>query len=241
MSDAILLTGATSDIGLEVAKLVAPGTTLLAQCRRSDGLSELIQARPDLDVVPLVAELSDRAQVERVLKEVNERSERVVGVVHLAAPKLQLNRFKELEWSAIDHALEVQVHSIARILQGLLPRMVKSGGASVVLVLSSVTVVPQSFMFDYMLAKHALLGVMRALSVEYVGKGIRVNAVSPSMTETKFLSELPRQVRELAAEQHPLKRNATPVEVAKAIHFLLSASASFVSGVNLAVTGGEGR
>jgi 3-oxoacyl-[acyl-carrier protein] reductase len=239
MSDEVLVTGASSDIAVELARLVDPGLTLLGQCRNVQSLEGFRKAAPAREVVPVVGDLASREDVSRITEELLARVGRLVGVVHLAAPKLELKRFKDLDWTDVDRSLEIQVHSIGRVLQRLVPKMAKNGGGSIVLVLSSVTLTVPSFMSDYVIAKHALLGMMRSLSAEYVAKGVRVNAVSPSMTKTKFLSELPSQVPEATAERHPLKRHATPGEVASAIRFLLSPEASFVSGTNLAVTGGE--
>lgn len=241
MSEAVFITGASSEIGIELARRLPAETKLLAQYHTGrSSLDTLAAERPDLTVVPLCADLSKRREVDDLAGTIANRSETVTGIVHLAARGIELTRFKDLDWSRVDDALEVQVHSIARLLQQLLPRMAKQGGGRVVLVLSSVTISPPpAFMFDYVVAKHALWGVLRALAAEYAGKNIGLNAVSPSMTATKFVSGLPEKVVEVAAERHPRKRLATPAEVAEVIKFLLSPNAAFVSGVNLPVTGGE--
>jgi 3-oxoacyl-[acyl-carrier protein] reductase len=87
--------------------------------------------------------------------------------------------------------------------------------------------------------KYAALGLMKCLAAEYASYGIRINAVSPSMMETKFLSDLPSSVIELSAERNPQHRNARTSDVIPAIEFLLSDETGFITGVNLPVTGGE--
>jgi 3-oxoacyl-[acyl-carrier protein] reductase len=94
-------------------------------------------------------------------------------------------------------------------------------------------------MSGYSVAKHAQLGLMRALASEYSSTPLRVNAVTPSMTETRYLDEIPQLAREMAAAANPLGRNAQPDEVAAAIEFLLSQNSEFITGIELPVCGGS--
>jgi 3-oxoacyl-[acyl-carrier protein] reductase len=106
-------------------------------------------------------------------------------------------------------------------------------------VLSSVTLgVPAKFMSGYTLVKYAQLGLLRALAAEYAGTSVNINAVSPYMVETQFLSEIPEKAREMAAAAAPEKRLATPAEVVSVIQFLLSSGSDFLNGANIPVTGG---
>ena len=86
--------------------------------------------------------------------------------------------------------------------------------------------------------KHALLGATKAWAAEFPRYGIRVNPVSPSMTRTNYLSDLPERLLQMLEEDLPLKRLAQPEEVARTIAFLLSPDASYIHGTNLPITGG---
>ena len=133
----------------------------------------------------------------------------------------------------------MQVYVAYRILNAYLPKLAKLKEGRVVFMLSSATSgVPPMAMAHYVTAKYALLGLMKSLSSEYSSKGITVNAVSPSMIETEFLSQIPQQLVEITADKHPLGRNGLPADVVPAICFLLSQQASFITGVNLPITGG---
>lgn len=79
---------------------------------------------------------------------------------------------------------------------------------------------------------------MRNLAVEYASKGITVNAVSPDMMETKFLSELPELIKEHSAKNNPLGRNIYVDEVGPTMEYLLSSGSDVVTGQNIGVTGG---
>ena len=126
------------------------------------------------------------------------------------------------------------------ICNAFLPAMAKRGRGRVVFILSSVTLgMPPSAMTDYTIAKYAQLGLMRSLASDFGSKGVRVNAVSPSMVDTPFLTEIPGNMIIQNAAAHPMKRNATPNEIAPMVAFLLSDGAEYMNGVNLPITGGE--
>ena len=117
--------------------------------------------------------------------------------------------------------------------------MAKKRHGKIVFMLSAYLLgVPPKFQSPYITVKYALLGLMRNLSAEYVSKGITVNAVSPDMMETKFLSNLPELVIEQSAKNNPLGRNIRVEEVVPAIEYLLSDAANVVTGQNIGVTGG---
>jgi 3-oxoacyl-[acyl-carrier protein] reductase len=117
--------------------------------------------------------------------------------------------------------------------------MVAAKKGKIIFMLSSSTLgVPPTSMAHYITAKYALFGLMKALAAEYAGKHIFINAVSPSMIETETLSEVHEKILEYAASQHPLKRNATPQDIAPVIKFLLSDDANYINGINIPITGG---
>jgi NAD(P)-dependent dehydrogenase (short-subunit alcohol dehydrogenase family) len=111
---------------------------------------------------------------------------------------------------------------------------------AIVNVLSSVTLgIPPAKLTPYVTSKYALLGLTRCMAVEFVRYGVRVNAVSPGMTRTDFNAELPERFVEQLEAALPMERLATPGEVAAVIRFLLSSDASYLTGANLPVAGGQ--
>jgi NAD(P)-dependent dehydrogenase (short-subunit alcohol dehydrogenase family) len=99
---------------------------------------------------------------------------------------------------------------------------------------------------SYVMAKHALTGLMRGLAREVAHRGIRVNTVNPAPIDNEFMRTaektmsvlIGRDAGEFFDEQIPLGRHGTPEEVAEAVCFLASARSSFTSGNSLMVDGG---
>ncbi len=144
-----------------------------------------------------------------------------------------------MAWSDFQAQLDVELRTAVTICARFLPRMAAAKLGKLVFVLSSYTLgVPPAAMAHYVTSKYALLGLMKALASEYAARGVCVNAISPSMVETSFLADIPDLLVELAADSHPLKRNATPGDVAPMVKFLLSEAADYMTGVNVPITGG---
>lgn len=244
--ETILLIGASSDIGLEIIRQesVRPegddAPLFLAHYHRSLAkLERLRESMPGVNIVPLEADLSRLDDVESLAKRIQTEHPIVNKIVHLAAPKFEYRRFKDIRWDDFQRELDVQLRSLVCILQGLLPGMAQRKQGRVVVVLSSVTLnVPPAALAHYVTAKFALLGLVRALAAEYASRHVNINAVSPSMVETAFLEKLPERMVEIAASQHPRQRNATPRDVAATVRFLLSDDAEFITGANLPISGG---
>lgn len=92
----------------------------------------------------------------------------------------------------------------------------------------------------YTASKHAIVGLTKAAALEYIGNGIRINAVCPGGVDTEIhkVNTGTDIAKNSMAEMHPIKRMAKPEEIASVIAFLCSEEASFITGVALPVDGG---
>lgn len=242
MSDgATLILGASSDIGLALMERLLPGGgTIYAHYHQSRSkLDRFSAAIASGQMIPVEADFTQRSQIESLLDRVVAKGS-PERIVHLPAPKITHIRFSQLDWETTQREIDVQLRSIMLILGRLLPAMAKAKRGKVLFVLSSYVLgVPPKFMSHYITVKYALLGLMAALSSEYAEKGIGINAVSPSLTQTDFLREIPEKLVEMNAEQHPLKRNAVPADLVPLMAMLLSGESNYVSGVNIPIAGGS--
>jgi 3-oxoacyl-[acyl-carrier protein] reductase len=236
----VLIIGASSSIGCEIIRQIGDeNTVILAHYHSGKERLDVIQSEIKATIVPVQADLSTEVGATSLVRSAISLYEYPDKIIFLAAPALTLTRFKDLKWNDFSDQMNMQLTTAFIILQSFLPKMAAVKYGKVVFMLSSYTIgIPPSAMAHYVTAKYAMLGLMKSLSAEYAGKQICINAVSPSMIETGFLSQIPEKIVEFTAQQHPQKRNALPSDVVPVIKFLLSDEAGFVTGINIPVTGG---
>lgn len=126
-----------------------------------------------------------------------------------------------------------------------IPHMLKRGRGAIVNIASVHAFQIIAGYFPYPVAKHAVIGLTRALAIEYAANGIRVNAISPGAIDTPINVKIWEATGDAAAERrrwedaHPQKRIGKPEEVAAAVAFLASSEAAFITGENLVMDGGR--
>ena len=91
---------------------------------------------------------------------------------------------------------------------------------------------------NYVASKAGIIGLTKTLAKEFGSRNIRVNAVAPGFVRTAMTDALPQDVKEKALENVPLKRFAETQDIAKAVLFLASEDASYITGHILSVNGG---
>ena len=235
--DLVLVAGASSDLGVAlIRRLLQSGdASIVAHYHSSAERIEQLGARDRIQ--PVSADFESVESVERMVEQLDGRVPS--QIVYLPALKLRYERFSKFNLDHFDRDMNVQVRSAIALFKRLLPKMAELPRAKVVFVLSSVTGrVPPKFMSMYTVVKHAQLGLMRALASEYGSSRITINAVSPTMIETRFLDEIPAIAKEMSAAAAPRGRIATTDDVVGAIEFLLSPASDFISGIEIPVTGG---
>lgn len=146
----------------------------------------------------------------------------------------------EEEW---DRLMGINLKGCFLAAKYSIPHMSGRGGAIVIVgSVQSMTAISNSI--AYVASKHGLLGLTRAMSLDYAQKGVRVNCVCPGAIDTPMfrwaaaLSHDPEKVIETCHRMHPVGRIGKPEEVADAIVYLASPMASFITGAALLVDGG---
>lgn len=239
-----LVTGVTSDVAIVFLKrLEARGESCQVVGQYRNLNSSIEQLNDSMEVVDLrlmKCDLSSTEDTERWIADLKEEGFFPTDIVHLAARKLQYLRIKEYEWERFEDGLKIQLNSLCQICKAFLPAMAKRRSGRVVAVLSSCTLgSPPKFLAEYVMTKYALLGFIKAAAIEYGGKGVRINGISPGMMETKFLDEVDPRLIEMNAKRTLLGRNITVDETCAAIEYLLSNDAEYINGINLDLSGGE--
>ena len=242
-TDATLITGASSDIGCAVARslLSRPdGPAVLAHSFASGERLRLLQAEFGNRLQLLEADFSRRSSVEAMAERIASEHGTPAEIIHLPALRLTYERFTKFNWDRFEADIAIQVESAVILLQRFLPKMAKLPRARVLFVLSSVIHgVPPKFMSMYTMVKYLQLGLMRSLAAEYASSTVRINAISPSMVETRFLQEISHVAVQMSASASPQGRNATTADLLGAIEFLLSPASDYIHGIDIPIAAGS--
>ncbi len=234
----LLITGASSDIGLALIEAVAESyDNIIAHYRSSHKRFEALSEEARAKVIPVQADFSDESSVTAMIESIKAQGLQPDSIVHLASAPMENKHFKKQSWEDFSDSLSLSLQPIISILQAFLPAMAKAKSGRIIFMLTSCVVgMPPKYKSVYTTTKYAALGLMKSLAVEYADKGITVNAVSPEMIDTRFVADLPDIVRQMAAESMPQKRNLAVGEVVPAFTYLLSDGAAMVSGQNIVIS-----
>jgi meso-butanediol dehydrogenase/(S,S)-butanediol dehydrogenase/diacetyl reductase len=183
-------------------------------------------------------DVSDEAYVKRLVEDSVARFGKLDVLVNNAATAIfgPFERTTTQDWRKI---MATDLDSVYFACREALPHLLKTKGS--IVNLSSASGLGGDWgMSAYTAAKGAITNFTRSLALEYGSRGVRVNAVAPSLTSTDATAELMKSEAVMAAfrDRVPIGRAATPDEVAGVIAFLASADAVFVNGVILPVDGG---
>jgi NAD(P)-dependent dehydrogenase (short-subunit alcohol dehydrogenase family) len=238
-----LVTGAGSGIGRATAQvLVARGASVVIT-DIDEAAAQATAALVTGDHVALRADVTDDADVERMVAVAVDRYGRLDCACNVAGISVAPKPFVEHTRTEWQRVIDVDLTGVFVCMQHELRQMLaQGGGGAIVNVSSGAGVVPAPGQPHYTAAKHAVLGLTKQAAQEYARDGIRVNAVLPGQTETDpmkaYLDAQPDHGEKLLRRM-PMGRMARPDEIAESIAWLCSDASSYVNGVSLLVDGGQ--
>ncbi|MGC0313990.1 SDR family NAD(P)-dependent oxidoreductase [Kitasatospora acidiphila] len=236
-----LVTGAASGIGRATATLMARlGARVVAADVDAVGLARL--AAEHHDVLCVVGDVTEPQDVRRMVATAVERNGRL-DVAVANAGVLPLSDVLETSPEEWDRVMAVDGKGMFLTCKYAIEVMQANGGGSIVCLSSISGLAGQARQAAYGPAKFVASGLTMHLAVEWAHRGIRVNAVAPGTIVTERVRALKdesggSEYLDGMARAHPLGRLGEPAEVARAIAFLASDAASFITGTVLPVDGG---
>jgi NAD(P)-dependent dehydrogenase (short-subunit alcohol dehydrogenase family) len=240
-----VITGAAKGIGRATAVVFAEeGARIVATDIDADGLESL---RAELEssgaeCATVVGDVSKPDDARRMIEAAVERYGRI-DVLVANAGIIPLGSIAESSADDWDRVMSIDGRGMFLTCKYAIEAMVATGGGSIVCLSSISGMAGQARQSTYGPAKFVASGLTKHLAVEWAGKGIRVNAVAPGTIWTERVRQLPdepggTEYIEEIQKLHPMGRLGEPEEVARAIAFLASDDASFITGAILPVDGG---
>ncbi len=236
-----LVTGAASGVGRATAEaFVAAGAAVaLADINRPAGeqfAEELLRA--GRQVAFFETDVASEDSVRRLVDETVVRfggldiAHNNAGIESVTVP---LAEAPSDNWRRV---VDVNVSSVFYCLKAQIPRMLERGGGAIVNTASISGLIGGYRLAAYTATKHAVIGMTKGAAADYAKQGVRVNCLCPGAIDTPFIAELPEQMLERLKFGTPMGRLGKASEMARAVLWLCSDDASYVTGHALAVDGG---
>lgn len=242
-----LVTGGSRGIGAAIARaLIAQGASVTITGRDEQRLARAAQ---ECGATFVVCDVTDETGVNGAFESATKSFGRVDILVNNAGQAASAP-FVKTDAELLNRMLAVNLYGTFYFTQSALPAMLAAGWGRVVNVASTAGLVGYSYVSAYCAAKHAVVGLTRALAAEVATKGVTVNAVCPGYTDTDMMHESVEKIiaktgktkEAVVAElisRNPQKRVVLPEEAANAVVWLCLPGSKSINGQAIAVAGGE--
>jgi meso-butanediol dehydrogenase/(S,S)-butanediol dehydrogenase/diacetyl reductase len=235
----VIVTGAGSGIGAGTARrFLKEGAIVVLNGRREQKLHETIAGFEATKSLVHPGDVSDEEYIKRLVEDTIMKFGKLDVFVNNAAMAI-FGPFAQTTTQDWRRTMATDLDSVYFGAREALPHLLKTKG-SLINVSSASGLGGDWGLSAYNAAKGAVTNFTRSLALEYGSRGVRINAVAPSLTSTEATADLEKSEALMAAfrDRLPIGRAATPDEVAGVIAFLASEDALFINGVNLPVDGG---
>lgn len=243
----VLVTGGNSGIGRAAALMFArEGAEVVIAARREDkGEDVLTEIRNEKGKGRFVrTDVTKMEEVENLFKVIGHEYGRLdcafnnAGVSSPTMRRIVNTTMDEWDWM-----MNTNLKGVWRCMKYEIPLMLKQGGGAIVNNSSIAGICTEIGLSVYAASKHGVLGLTRAAALDYAHRKVRINAVCPGFIHTPMLEEpwqINPQIKDLTMALVPMKRFGKPEEIAGAVLWMCSEEASFMTGKEMVIGGGQG-
>jgi 3-oxoacyl-[acyl-carrier protein] reductase len=236
-----LVTGASRGIGRAIAlELAASGARVIVNYRGQQQAADQVVAAIEAaggSATAVQADVAQQADLERLIKTTQDTYgglDILINNAGITRDNLLL-RMKDDEWDAV---LSTNLRSVFQLTKAALRPMMKARWGRIITITSVVGLTGNAGQANYAAAKAGLIGFTKSVAREMASRGITANAVAPGYIETDITKDLSDEIKATALANIPLSRMGQPDEIARAVVFLASDAAGYITGQTLAVDGG---
>lgn len=236
----VLLSGATSGIGLETLKeLVNKQIKVYALGRNFDNIRSYFKGGNDY-IVPIYIDLGHISEIENIFKVIEQNKDKLDAFINCAGYEETIP-LRQYEKDLIEKIFVINILATIELVRLFSLKKYSNDGASIVLLSSVMGSLGQPGKIGYCSSKSAIGGLVKSSALELAKRKIRVNSISPGIVNTEMTKKLFEKVgessKENIIEEHPLGIGETE-DIIPAILFLISDGARWITGVDLIIDGG---
>jgi 3-oxoacyl-[acyl-carrier protein] reductase len=239
-----LILGATGGIGTAVCNdLAALGYDIAVHYHSNETKANQIIDKINSKkrhAIAIQSSFDHENSIDELVTTVERRLGDISLFVNCATVKIPNIKIENLDWSDIEKHLNINLKTNFLLVKRIAGRMKEKKYGRIIFITTQYTEsTPPAELLHYVTAKYALNGLAKSLAVELAVHNITVNLISPGMTETDLLADVPEKARLLAAARSPMKRLANPGDISAVVAFLASEKAAYMTGETIRVNGGQ--
>lgn len=239
----VLIVGATGGIGSQTAiDLAHKGYNIIVHFNSNEKKAKDLQ-RKIQDIgqkcFTVKSDITQPLEIDELFNQIQRHAHKLVGFVYCPTPVMAMTSVLELDWEDFQKQNDVNAKGLFFLLKKFSPIFIdQKYGKLVILTTQYIDkIVPK--WAHYISAKFALAGLAKTAALELAPFGIRINFISPGVTDTDLVSNMPIKSKMLLEASIPLKRIAKPDDISKAVVYLISEDSDYLVGETIRINGGQ--